>query len=103
MVRLRGSSICGGETETGSGSAPDPQRAEFVGVLVDPLAGDPEPLRDLLRVEPRGRLARSRAQSLFPEYLDDARDDGAAESVGDLLDHCRIELETPGTQPYRRL
>ena len=85
------------ETETGSGPAADPRRAELVGVLVDPLAIDPEPLRELFASS--HAVVSARGLSRFPEDFDDARDDGVAESVGDLVDQSRIELSLGRRHP----
>jgi transcriptional regulator with XRE-family HTH domain len=62
-------------------------------VLIHPVAGDSELARDLLRVEPWHWLSRPRASSLLTEHLEDARDNGIADSLGDRLDHSWIELE----------
>jgi len=84
------------ETKPGPRPAADPRRAQFFGVLVHPLAGHFEPLRDLLRVEPGPRGATLRDQHLAPHDLDDARQESLAQAVRELGDHCWVERQVLG-------
>jgi len=65
-------------------------------VLVHPLAGNPEPARDLQRIEPFRLTGRLWAEPVFLEDLEDACSHGVAESIGDLLERGWIELERLG-------
>jgi transcriptional regulator with XRE-family HTH domain len=92
----RASEASFGKTEPGSASAAQPRGPQLLGVLVHPLAGNPESARDLQRIEPFRLAGRLWAEALVLEDLEDARSNGVAESVGDLLERGWIELERLG-------
>ncbi len=81
--------------EGGAGPRPDSRRAQVVRVLVRPVAGNAELLRDLLRIEPSHR-GLCLLNALVPEGGEDAFRDGGAQPIRELIEQSWIEGECLG-------